>query len=172
MQTKKRKDSFLGIHSDFHATPAFGTVGATLREEEIREVCRLLKPDFWEIDSKGHPGWASYPTALGNAMPSIAFDTLAMWRRVTREEGVALYLHYSGLWDINYGTQHPEECVVNADGSIRIGVIRPIGADLKIGIHTVNGIRVMANIGMKFLTAKSPVFIIIGVAFGYGQPTV
>ena len=125
MKIKKRKDSFLGIHSDFHATPAFGTVGATLREEEIREVCRLLKPDFWEIDSKGHPGWASYPTALGNAVPSIAFDTLEMWRRVTRDEGVALYLHYSGLWDINYGTKHPEECVVNADGSIRIGAIRP-----------------------------------------------
>lgn len=122
---KKRKDSFLGIHSDFHATPAFGTVGATLREEDIREICRKLKPDFWEIDSKGHPGWASYPSKLKNSVPSIAFDTLEMWRRVTREEGVALYLHYSGLWDIRYGNEHPEECVVNADGSVRIGAIRP-----------------------------------------------
>lgn len=115
---KKRKDSFWGIHSDFHAKPEMGTVGATLKEEEIREICRLLKPDYWQIDCKGHPGWASYPTAHGNGMPDFACDTLELWRRVTREEGVALFLHYSGVIDYKYCAEHPEECVVNADGTL------------------------------------------------------
>ena len=84
---KKRADSFFGLHFDFHASPAKCTapIGGTLKEEDIREICRLLKPDFLQIDCKGHAGWASYPTECGNAMPDIAGDPLALWRRVTKE---------------------------------------------------------------------------------------
>ena len=92
---KRRADSFFGLHFDFHASPEKcpAPIGGTLKEEEIREICRLLKPDFLQIDCKGHPGWASYPTECGNAMPDIVGDPLALWRRVTKEEDVALYLH-------------------------------------------------------------------------------
>ena len=41
-----------------------------------RRICQLLKPDFIQIDCKGHPGWASYPTKIGNAMPEFEKDTL------------------------------------------------------------------------------------------------
>ena len=62
---KTRRESFFGIHCDFHAKPSkCDTIGATLREEDIREICRTLKPDFIQIDCKGHPGWASYPTKI------------------------------------------------------------------------------------------------------------
>lgn len=114
---KKRKDSFWGIHCDYHAQPWMGTVGKTLCEEDIRTICRELKPDFWQIDCKGHFGYATYPSSLGNAMPDFAFDTLAMWRKVTKEEGVALYMHYSGVWDEKYCNEHPEARVMRADGS-------------------------------------------------------
>ena len=87
---KKRKDSFFGLHFDFHANPKDGLQGATLEESDIRTICRELKPDFIQIDCKGHPGWASYPSKLGNAMPEFKLDTLALWRKVTREEDVAL----------------------------------------------------------------------------------
>ncbi len=117
-EIKRRKDSFWGIHCDFHARPWMGVMGRTLREEDIRKVCRELKPDFWQIDCKGHFGWASYPSSLGNAMPEFAFDTLQMFRRVTREEGVALYLHYSGVWDDKYCSEHPEDAVMRADGTL------------------------------------------------------
>ena len=97
---KRRSDSAFGLHFDFHASPAPGiVVGATLKEEDIREICQLIKPDFIQIDCKGHPGWASYPTECENPMPDFAFDTLALWRKVTKEEGVALYMHYSGVMD-------------------------------------------------------------------------
>ena len=122
---KKRKDSFFGIHCDFHGKPEDKTIqGATLTEDDIREICRVLKPDFIQIDCKGHPGWTSYPSEIGNALPDFATDTLALWRRVTREEGVALYLHYSGVYDIKYCNEHPEECCMAADGSLIQGATR------------------------------------------------
>ena len=121
---KKRKDSFWGIHCDFHAKPEMGVIGKTLCEEDIRTICRELQLDFWQIDCKGHFGWVSYPTALGNAMPEFAVDTLEMWRRVTKEEEVGLYLHYSGVIDEKYCREHPSECVMHADGSIKYSVTR------------------------------------------------
>ncbi len=123
----KRKDSFFGLHFDFHAQPKYGVQGVNLKEEDIRELCRIIKPDFIQIDCKGHPGWASYPSKLGNAMPEFAQDTLALWRRVTKEEGVALYMHYSGIFEIKYCAEHPEANVMNADGSINKSTVRPDG---------------------------------------------
>lgn len=126
---KKRKDSFFGIHCDFHGKPEDKSIqGVTLKEEDIRRICRKIKPDFIQIDCKGHPGWASYPSKLGNALPDFAIDTLALWRRVTREEGVALYLHYSGVYDIKYCDEHPEECCMAADGSLIQGSTRLDGS--------------------------------------------
>lgn len=122
---KTRKESFFGIHCDFHAKPSkCDTIGATLREEDIREICQTLKPDFIQIDCKGHPGWASYPSKIGNAMPNFVGDPLALWRKVTREEGVALYMHYSGVYDIKYCDEHPEECTLRADGKLDQGTTR------------------------------------------------
>lgn len=114
---KRRQDSFWGLHCDFHAQPWMGAVGRAIREEDIRRVCRELKPDFWQIDCRGHFGWATYPTKLGNAMPEFATDTLALFRKVTREEGVALYMHYTGIWDDKYCAEHPTEGIMHADGS-------------------------------------------------------
>ena len=124
---KKRKDSFFGIHCDFHGKPENGLQGKTLNEDEIRDVCRTLKPDFIQIDCKGHPGWTSYPSKLGNALPEFAIDTLEVWRRVTREENVALYLHYSGVYDKKYGAAHPKETVMNADGTRALDTTRALG---------------------------------------------
>ena len=121
---QKRKDSFFGIHLDFHGKPEYGLQGATLKEEDIRRICRELKPDFIQIDCKGHPGWASYPSKLGNALPEFSQDTLALWRRVTREEDVALYMHYSGVYDIKYCAEHPEHTAVDAEGKPHYGATR------------------------------------------------
>ena len=114
---KRRADSFFGIHNDFHAKPADGQViGATLKESDLRTICETLQPDFIQIDCKGHPGWTSYPSALGNAMPEISKDLIAMWRKVTKEYGIALYLHYSGLYEIKYCQAHPEDRIINREG--------------------------------------------------------
>lgn len=124
---KTRKDSYFGLHFDYHGKPINGIQGNTLREEDIRYICRTIKPDFIQIDCKGHPGWASYPSKIGNALPEFAQDTLALWRRVTAEEDVALYLHYSGIYDIKYCSEHPEDNSIAADGSFVPGAARPDG---------------------------------------------
>ncbi|MBQ8163424.1 MAG: hypothetical protein IJZ93_03535 [Clostridia bacterium] len=113
---KKRKDSFWGLHFDFHARPENGVQGLSLNEDNIREICRSLKPDFIQIDCKGHPGWTSYPSRLGNAMPEFSQNTLKLWRQVTKDEGVALYMHYSGVFDKKYCSEHPEQGVLMANG--------------------------------------------------------
>ncbi len=124
---KKRNESFFGLHFDFHAMPEYGTVGVGLKEDDIREICREIKPDFIQIDCKGHPGWTSYPSALGNAMPSFALDPLEMWRRVTREEDIALYMHYSGVYELKYCAEHPEECTVDGLGNKSSAAVRMDG---------------------------------------------
>lgn len=123
---KTRKDSFFGLHFDHHAYPYHGQQGTDLKEEDIRWICRTLKPDFIQIDSKGHPGWASYATKLGNALPHC-MDTLALWRRVTEEEGVALYLHHSGVFDAKYCEEHPEEEQIDHTGKAYTGSTRNDG---------------------------------------------
>ena len=125
---KQRNESAFGLHFDFHATPESGcVVGATLKEEDIRKICREVKPDFIQIDCKGHPGWASYPSECGNGMPKFAFDPLALWRRVTKEEGIALYMHYSGVWDTRYCGEHPEDAIILADGTPSPYITRTYG---------------------------------------------
>ena len=121
---KRRNESFFGIHYDFHANPKDIPQGKTLTEEAIREICTKIKPDFIQIDCKGHPGWASYPTFLGNAVPEFEKDTLALWRRVTKEEGVALYMHYSGVFDRKYCQENPEQAIYKADGTYSLEATR------------------------------------------------
>ena len=110
---------YFGLHFDFHASPQRCndiSIGETLKEEEIRQICRELRPNFLQVDTKGHPGWASYPTELGNAMPRFTGNPLRLWRQVTREEGVALYAHYSGVADRRYASLHPDGTAKKSDG--------------------------------------------------------
>jgi hypothetical protein len=53
---------------------------------------------------------------VGNQAPGFVGDPLRLWRQVTAEHGVALYMHYSGVWDAEAIHRHPDWGVVNADG--------------------------------------------------------
>lgn len=123
---KKRKESFWGLHFDFHAQPTDKIQG--LNEDDIREICHYLKPDFIQIDCKGHPGWTSYASELGNAVPNYDKDTLALWRKVTREEEVALYMHYSGVYERKYCAENPDERVLMGNGTRHSGSVRLNGS--------------------------------------------
>lgn len=116
-----------GLHFDFHAGPADTLIGSTLSEDDIREICDLYGPDFIQVDSKGHPGWTSFPSECGNSVPGIKDNPLAVWRKVTSEEGVELYVHYSGVQDIRWCEEHPEDARMNPDGSRSRTDTRPNG---------------------------------------------
>jgi len=113
----KRAESFLGIHFDFHAGPDCTAIGQNTTREMIEQVINQVHPDYIQIDCKGHPGLSSYPTKVGNPAPGFVGDPLRLWRQVTAERGVALYLHYSGVWDSEAIRRHPDWAVLNADGT-------------------------------------------------------
>lgn len=104
----RRDQSFLGMHFDFHARPDGNEIGKYTTRAMIENVIRRVRPDYLQIDCKGHPGWSSYPTKVGTAVPGIVGDPLRTWREVTAQHGVALFMHYSGVIDDEACRRHPE----------------------------------------------------------------
>jgi len=111
----KRAESFLGMHFDFHAGPDCTEVGKNTTPAMIENIINLVHPDYLQIDCKGHPGFTSYPTKVGNPVPGFVGDPLRVWREVTARRGVALYMHYSGVWDGN-AVKKPGWAAIEADG--------------------------------------------------------
>jgi len=112
----KRADAFLGIHFDFHAGKDCDRVGARTTPEMVQTVIDKVKPDYIQIDCKGHPGYSSYPTKVGNPTPGFVGDPLRIWRQVTQERRVPLFMHYSGVWDGHAVATHPAWAALHADG--------------------------------------------------------
>lgn len=93
----RRADSFLGVHLDFHAQATDHHIGQNTTPEMVHAILDMIQPDYIQIDCKGHPGYSSYPTKVGNHAGSFVGDPLRVWREVTAQRGVALYMHYSGI---------------------------------------------------------------------------
>ncbi|MBD3184642.1 hypothetical protein GF312_20345 [Candidatus Poribacteria bacterium] len=113
-----RKKAFFGLHFDLHPGKNDTQLGENITEEMIQNLLQKVKPDYVQYDCKGHAGYTGYPTKVGCASPGIKKDSLAIWRKVTKENGVALFIHYSGVWDSVAVEHHPEWACVNADGSV------------------------------------------------------
>lgn len=113
----KRADSFLGIHLDFHANDKDVGIGGKTTPAMVESIIDQVRPDWIQIDSKGHPGISSYPTKVGYAAPGIVADALPVWREVTARRGVALYVHHSGVADDKANATHPDWAAIAADGT-------------------------------------------------------
>jgi hypothetical protein len=111
-----RSESFFGLHFDLHPNASDTGLGADVSEENIAELLGRVKPDYVQYDCKGHPGYTGYPTKVGWPSPGIVKDSLAIWRKVTREKGVGLYIHYSGVWDSKAIEEHPDWTRIDAEG--------------------------------------------------------
>jgi hypothetical protein len=111
-----RRDAFFGLHFDLHPNAQDKVLGADVSEENIAALLDRVKPDYVQYDCKGHPGYAGYPTKVGWPSPGIVKDSLAVWRKVTKDHGVGLYIHYSGVWDTKAVHEHPEWARIDAQG--------------------------------------------------------
>lgn len=111
-----RADSYWGLHFDRHLGLTDSHIGATLTEGMIDSLLNMARPDYIQVDCKGHPGVSSYPTAVGQQAASYDKDPLALIRKVTDAHHVGLYVHYSGLKDINYVRLHPEQARLQPNG--------------------------------------------------------
>ena len=113
----RRDQSFLGIHFDFHAGATDKNIGANTTPEMVGTILDMVHPDYIQVDCKGHPGYSSYPTEVGNPAPGLVTDPLAVWRKVTADRGVGLYMHYSGVWDARAVELHPDWAVKDPAGN-------------------------------------------------------
>ncbi|MCX6577287.1 MAG: hypothetical protein NTV82_12955 [Candidatus Aminicenantes bacterium] len=112
-----RQNAFFGLHFDLHPSKTDTELGADVSTENIARLLNRVKPDYIQYDCKGHVGWAGYPTKIGWPAPGIKKDSLAVWRKVTREQGVALFIHYSGVWDSQAIEHHPEWARIDEKGN-------------------------------------------------------
>ncbi len=112
----KRADCFLGIHFDLHASEEITDAGKTLTYEMVDTFLTKVAPDFIQIDCKGHPGISSYPTKVGFHVSGFEKDPLMLFRNVTEKNKVALFMHFSGVWDNKVVSVHPDWAVTKANG--------------------------------------------------------
>jgi len=112
----KRADSFFGVHFDLHASENITDAGKNLTAEMIDTFLLKVRPDFIQIDCKGHPGISSYPTKAGFHVKGFEKDPLKLFRERTEANNVALYMHFSGVWDGKVVTEHPDWAIVLANG--------------------------------------------------------
>ena len=113
-----RKEAFFGLHFDLHPTKDDTQLGEQITDDMIARLLKKVQPDYVQYDCKGHPGYAGYPTKIGWPSPGIKKDSLAIWRKVTREHGVALFIHYSGVWDSVAIEHHSEWACIDAAGNL------------------------------------------------------
>lgn len=118
MKTYDRKNGFLGVHFDFHASRDNRHIGKSFTEKTVQDVIDMLHPDYIQCDTKGAYGIASYPTRLENRAPEIDKDILKIWRKVTKENGVGLFAHHAAMDDRDAAERHPDWALMRADGSL------------------------------------------------------
>ncbi|HOE65294.1 MAG TPA: hypothetical protein PLO62_02110 [Candidatus Hydrogenedentes bacterium] len=110
-------NAFFGLHYDLHPTAGDTELGREVTYEHIREQLEKVKPDYVQYDCKGHPGYTGYPTKVGSPSPGIVNDSLKVYRKVTKDMGIPLSIHYSGVWDSRAIEVHPEWAMVDAEGA-------------------------------------------------------
>ncbi|RYE15488.1 MAG: hypothetical protein EOP51_26815, partial [Sphingobacteriales bacterium] len=112
---QSRANSVFGVHFDFHAKAEDTQIGKTLTDDMVDTFLKTVKPDFIQIDTKGHTGIASYPTKVGRA-GGIVKDPIKLFRQVTAKNGVGLYAHYSSIGDNEVLKSKPEWGTMNSSG--------------------------------------------------------
>lgn len=109
-------DAFFGIHYDLHAQASDTELGRELTIEHLVERLERVMPDWIQCDCKGHEGFTSWPTKVGYTSPGVVYDSLRIHREATKQLGIPLGMHYSGVWDTQAIVHHPEWARVDADG--------------------------------------------------------
>lgn len=113
---RPRSECFFGVHLDIQPTGSATNLGRDVTEAMVADFLDQVRPDFVNYDCKGSYGYLSYPSRL-QKYPGIVTDSLRVWRKVTAARGIALYVHFCGLWDELSAAEHPDWTVRLADGT-------------------------------------------------------
>jgi hypothetical protein len=112
----RRSESYFGLHFDLHPNEKDTELGRDVTPEAVGRLLDRVRPDFVQYDAKGHPGWLGWPSDIGPSAPGIVRDSLAVWRAETARRGIALFIHFSGVWDEQAVRRHPQWARVTPEG--------------------------------------------------------
>ncbi len=117
------KNRYFGLHYDLHAGKRDTELGRRATPKDLVPMLRLMGCQFVQTDCKGHAGYTSWysKTPGASVSPGVKRDALKGWRAATRELGLPLHCHYSGIWDAAAGAKHADWCIVGKDGQPRGG---------------------------------------------------
>ena len=109
---------YFGLHFDLHAMKSDTDLGTHCDRKTLIPMLKLMNPDFVQTDCKGHGGYTSWFSKVEHASvpPKLKKDALKQWREATRDLGLPLHCHYSGIWDRAAGAKHRSWCVQNSKG--------------------------------------------------------
>lgn len=184
LQPLLRSESFFGLHFDFHAKPDNEAIGGRPFAKDLARLLREVKPDYVQCDCKGHPGVASYPTEVGTPAPVFEGDALRVWRQETAKARVALFVHYSGVWDTSALAKHPEWALVNSQGQhdpnitsvfgpywrdLLVHLVNTAGVHADIAVATHDQIPPLHDVAIRLRLEKKPSAIVWQLA-GKGLP--
>jgi hypothetical protein len=113
---RRRADSYFGIHLDLHPKEADAALGRDVTDANIAEFLDQIRPDYVQYDCKGHAGWLGYVSKVSKSPKGIVKDSLALWRKLTAERNIALYIHFSGVWDSLAIEENPNWARIDAEG--------------------------------------------------------
>ncbi|MHC4442241.1 MAG: alpha-L-fucosidase [Planctomycetota bacterium] len=113
-------NTFFNIHFDHHVVTRYTKLGAGSDPQHIIDTLKISRPDFVQYHSKGHPGWATYPTKVGKAAP-LKRDILRAWRDATNKLGIPFTVYYSGGLDYRVAEEHPQWARKKPDGKHQRG---------------------------------------------------
>ena len=115
------KQCYFGAHNDFHYMDNDMNAASQATPENFLNYLKILRPDWMQVDSKGHSGNSSYFSRVPAASiaPHLKHDAVAAWRQATREFGIPLVCHYSGFIDLAAARRHPEWMAVLPPGMKR-----------------------------------------------------
>lgn len=108
--------TFTNIHYDHHSSGADGE-GSGVNEEGIRRCWEIMRPDMVQYHSKGHHGYALYPTVHGVTSPGLVGDPLAVYSRIAKAMGIRFSIYYSIWLDEVQDTLHPNWRQVDVQGN-------------------------------------------------------
>lgn len=112
MPRKDPRDNpcYFGFHYDLHAHDDDTRLGLRCRPAELMAELQRMGPDFVQTDCKGHAGYTSWfsRTPTASVPARLRKDALKQWREATRQLGLPLHCHYSGIWDTAAWEKHPD----------------------------------------------------------------
>jgi hypothetical protein len=113
------------IHLDFHTSEHIPGVGSRFDARQFQRALQVGHVNLINIFAKGHHGWSYYPTKVGNVHPTLQIDLLGEQIEACHEIGVRAPIYFTVGWSVNDAEEHPDWCILNADGTIAARNVDP-----------------------------------------------